>query len=335
MTTGELPINDKHPGAFSDPVWGTGQALVLAATLGLIGGFALLPEPSLNLLWGILIPILPITFLLGTGMWRSICPLATLNMLPNPWAGRRDVSVKGARFASVVGIVLLVVMVPARRFLFNTNGPVLAATVLTVAVLAVVLGVVYDAKAGFCNGICPILPVERLYGQYPLLRTQNPRCPSCTVCTPGTCIDLAPARSLLETIGATSPASEQAWLRRPLGAFAAAFPGFVMGYYTTADGPISSAGSVYLNVAAYAAVSYAIVAAVTMLAGIDFQVMLPMLAATAVGIYYWYAAPLIAAALGTTAAVAVGIRVVALILVVAWLGAALRAPASKRMEVAL
>jgi hypothetical protein len=117
--------------------------------------------------------------------------------------------------------------------------------------------------------------------------------------------------------------------------FAAAFPGFVMGYYTTADGPISSAGSVYLNVAAYAVISYAIVTAVTMFAGVEFQVVLPTLAAAAVGIYYWYAAPLMAEALGATAAVAVGIRVVALILVVAWLGTALRAPASKRMEVAL
>ena len=30
VNTAELPINDRHPGAFSDPVWGTGQVLVVA-----------------------------------------------------------------------------------------------------------------------------------------------------------------------------------------------------------------------------------------------------------------------------------------------------------------
>ena len=329
------PARNGHAGAFSGPLWGAGQLVVLVITLGLIAGFVFRPEPSINLLWGILIPILPLTFLLGTGMWRSVCPLATLNMLPNPWAGRRGVSVQGARFAGVVGIVLLVVMVPARRFLFNTNGLVLAATVLSVAVLALVLGFVYDAKAGFCNAICPVLPVERLYGQYPLLQTQNPRCPSCSACTPGTCIDLAPARSLLESIGPRDTDSGRGWLQRPLGVFAASFPGFVVGYYTTVDGPISEAGSVYLNVLVYSAISYAIAAAVTQLAGVDFQVMLPALAAAAVGIYYWFAAPLMAEAVGAPEAVATAIRVVALLVVVAWLGSALRAPASQRLEAVL
>jgi len=230
LDTSQQKSNRAHPGAFSDPLWGTAQLAVLLVTLALIGGFVIRPEASLNLLWGLLIPILPLTFLLGTGMWRSVCPLATLNMLPNPWAGRRDVSTRGARTAGVIGIVLLFVLVPARRFLFNTNGMIMAATVLAIAVLAVVLGFVYDAKAGFCNAICPILPVERLYGQYPLLSTNNPRCPSCTACTPGTCIDLSPTRSLLETIG-PSPA-RQSWLharwapsrRRSLGSSSATTP---------------------------------------------------------------------------------------------------------------
>ncbi len=325
--------NAVHPGAFSGPLWGTAQLVVLVITFALIGGFVIRPEASLNLLWGVLIPILPLSFLLGTGLWRSLCPLATLNMLANPWIGRRAVSTTAARTAGIVGIVLLFAMVPARRFFFNTNGLIMAGTVLAVALLALFLGFVYDAKAGFCNAICPILPVERLYGQYPLLSTDNPRCPSCTACTPGTCIDLSPARSFLEAIG-PSPAGQD-WLRRPLGIFAAAFPGFIVGYYTTNDVPLSQAGSIYLQVLVCAVISYALVAAGTTLTGARGDLVLPLLAAVAVGIYYWFAAPLIAEALGVSASVGTVIRVVALLVVAAWLSSALRTPMDVRLEAAL
>jgi len=322
-----------HPGAFSGPLWGAAQLVVLSVTLALIAGFVVRPEASLNLLWGVLIPTLPLTFLLGTGMWRSVCPLATLNMLPNPWVGRRGVDVAGARFAGILGIGLLFVLVPARRFLLNNNGVAMAVTVLAVAVLAVVLGFVYDAKAGFCNAICPVLPVERLYGQYPLLTTNNPRCPSCTACTPGTCIDLSPTRSLLESIGPSTTGRN--WLWRPLGAFAASFPGFIVGYYTTTDVPLNQAGGVYLQVFVCAAISYALVVGITTLTGAQGRLVLPLLAATAVGIYYWFASPLIVEALALAPAIAGVIRVTTLLVVAAWLASALRAPENARLENAL
>jgi hypothetical protein len=320
-------------GAFSGPLWGTAQLAVLAATLILIAGFVLRPDESLDLLWGVLIPVLPLTFLLGTGMWRSICPLATLNMLPNPWAGRRAMSSEDARTAGLIGIVLLFVLVPARRFFFNTNGLVMAATVLGVALLALALGFVYDAKAGFCNAVCPVLPVERLYGQYPLLSTDNPRCPSCTACTPRTCVDLSPTRSLLETIG-PSP-SGQGWLQRPYGIFAASFPGFVAGYYTTGDVPLAQAGTVYLQVFSFAFISYVLVWGLTTLTGAQGRIILPLLASAAVAIYYWFAAPLIATALGLPDSAGAAIRVATLLAVGVWLSSALRAPLDARMETVL
>ncbi|MGD8331524.1 MAG: hypothetical protein PVJ49_18980 [Acidobacteriota bacterium] len=297
------------------------QVATLAITVGLVGGLVLAPEPSLNLLWGVLIPLLPVSFLLGTGIWRSICPLATLNMLPNPWAGRRRVSARGARTAGVAGIASLLLLVPARRFLLNNNGPALAAAIAIVALIATALGFLYDSKAGFCNAVCPMLPVERLYGQYPLLKTDNPRCPSCAACTPGTCIDLAPARSLVEAIG--PPLTERRWLGRPLGAFAAAFPGFIAGYYTLGDVAASRAGGVYLHVLGFAAGSFVVVGAITMLTELDARVALPLLAATAVGLYYWFSAPLIAIALALPSWAATPIRTAALLLVAVWLSSAL------------
>lgn len=293
----------------------------MAITLGIVGGLVIAPETSLNLLWGVLIPLLPVSFLLGTGIWRSICPLATLNMLPNRWTGRRRVSARAARTAGVAGIAALLLLVPARRFLLNNNGPALAAAIAMVAVAAVALGLLYDSKAGFCNAICPILPVERLYGQYPLLKTDNPRCPSCAACTPGTCIDLAPARSLVEAIG--PPLTERRWLVRPLGVFAAAFPGFIAGYYTLGDVAVSRAGGVYLHMLGFAAGSFVLVGAITTLTELDARLALPLLAAAAVGLYYWFSAPLIATALGLPPWAATPIRTGALLLIAVWLASAL------------
>lgn len=303
------------------PAWAVAQAIVMVATLALIGALIAVPDVAMRLLWGLLVPLLPLSFLFGTGIWRSVCPLATLNMLPNRWVGRRAVSAAGARLAGVAGIVLLALLVPARRFAFNTSGAAVSGLILAAGAGALLLGFVFEAKAGFCNAVCPVLPVERLYGQYPLLRTGNPRCPSCAACTPGTCIDLAPARSLVRAMG--PPIHDGRWARRPLGAFAAAFPGFIVGYYTLVDVPLSEAAGVYAHVFGYAAASYFIVVSFVGLARLHSNVALPLLAAAAAALYYWFAAPAITRALVLPGSAAAAIRVATLVLVGVWLSTAL------------
>ena len=206
-------------------------------------------------------------------------------------------------------------MVPARRFLFNTDGLVLAVTIVAVAIAALVLGFLFDAKAGFCNSICPVLPVERLYGRHPLLMVPNVRCAPCTVCTKRGCVDLS-SRSAELMLGPAVLSG--AWLRRGYGVFAAAFPGFVVGYYLRSDGPLAVAGATYLTVALGAAVSYLAVTALVTAFRIPAGPALTGLAAAAVGLYYWFAAPVLADAVGQRDSAAWVIRAAALALVVNW-----------------
>ena len=121
------------------------------------------------------------------------------------------------------------------------------------AALAIAGGLAFDAKAGFCNAICPVLPVERLYGQSPLVRIGNPRCSSCTACAPA-CIDRSPVRAPRQALGAA--ASRRFWTFSAFGGFAAAFPGFVLGYFTSVDGELSTAPLVYAEVLGWAALSW-------------------------------------------------------------------------------
>ena len=103
---------------------------------------------------------------------------------------------------------------------------------------------VFSRRAGFCNSICPVLPVEKLYGQSPLLRVRSAVCPDCTGCAVRGCIDLAGGDSMAQSVGTRRRAGWR-WLLSPMGVFAVAFPGFVFGYFATTNGSLESGVAVY------------------------------------------------------------------------------------------
>lgn len=298
-------------------LWRAAQAAALAGTLALIGALFTVPDVALRVLWDMAIPVLPAVFLISPGLWRNICPLATLNMLPSRLGGRRVLDDRWIPAAGVVGVVLLVLMVPARRFLFNTDGTVLAVTIVLVAVLALVLGAVFDKKAGFCNSICPVLPVERLYGQRQLFDSGNPRCVPCTVCTTRGCIEIAQSKSIAQTLGRVR--RSHAWLQSGFGAFAAGFPGFIIGYNLTQDGGPATAGAVYLTVAMWTASSYVVAHLVVRAFGLGSAVAVRLLGALSIGLYYWFAGPVVSEHLAFPAWTGTAIRGAAFALIAIWL----------------
>lgn len=309
------------------PLWTVAQVSGVVLTAVLLWALVWAPQPTLTILWNAVIPILPAAFLVSPALWRNVCPLATLNLLTARFGFQHKLEPVAQRRFGMVGIVLLLVMVPARRFIFNVHGPVLAGTIVVVALLALLLGLAFSTKAGFCNALCPVLPVERLYGQRPMLRVPNPRCAPCTLCTTRGCVDLTPRRTVSTALGAR--AGSAAWLLTSFGAFAAAFPGFIVGYYTTVDGPLTSALGVYRHVGLYALVSYALVAALVLGTRIASDRATLLIAAACVSLYYWFAATAVADALGLPQWWVVGVRVAALALVALWLGRAVRPEPSK------
>lgn len=296
-------------------LWHAAQVLGLALTIALLLGLWSRPDSALKVLWYAVIPVLPAVFLVHPGLWRNVCPLATLNMISGKWSRGWTLDAGKAKWATVMGIALLALLVPARRVVFNTDGPALAAVIVAVALLALVLGFLFDRKAGFCNAICPVLPVERLYGQNPLGSVSNPRCPSCTLCTARGCLDLAPRRSASQAVRG----AERWWTLTSYGAFAAAFPGFVVAYYLVPDGGWVDVPAVYATVAVGSAVSWAAVSVLLALLGTESRRALPFLGATALGLYYWFGAPGIAEVWGVGDAFATITRVAALGLIAFWL----------------
>ena len=296
-------------------LWRGAQTVGLILTLALIGALWVVPKVTLHLLWDMVIPLLPAVFLVNPMLWRNVCPLATVNDLT--WVRRDRGALGHLRPAWSIGIVLLLVLVPARRFLFNENGPALAITVTLVAALALVAGLRFARRSGFCNSICPVLSVEKLYGQSPLLDVRTARCADCTLCTPVGCIDLASTKTIAQTIGPLR--RDTGWLRTSFGAFVAAFPGFIIAYFTTENGGLSTAAAVYSRVLLWCAASYSMVAVLTIVFRARAAIVMPLLGAVAVGLYYWYAAPTIAEAFWAPSAGATVVRGLALLLVGVWL----------------
>jgi len=278
MATRELPLEVARP----EWAWRAVRFAGVVAVVVLVALLLIAPAPTLGWTWNLVVPLLPATFLISPAIWRNVCPLATLNELPDRWGvGQRLPA--GAVASGAIAIALLALLIPARRLILNTNGEVFAAAIVVLALLAVGLGMVFAARSGFCNGVCPVLPVERLYGQHPLLQIRGSRCASCTFCTPRGCIDLVRGKATAQMLGRSRHTWR--WLFTPTGVFAAAFPGLVLGYFTTADvsGGISLAP--FGVAAAYALTSFVLVGAVVFAARLEAALALTLLGAVAFALY--------------------------------------------------
>lgn len=313
QTTG-LPLSHNQ-----DLTWKTGQMIAFVVTGLVVAGLLLLPDLTLKVVWFAVVPILPASFLINAGLWRAVRPLASTNMLPNKSKGP-ILTGSWLQRATAIGILLLIVMVPLRRILLNQNGVALAVTLVAIVILALVLGFVVQTKGGFCNAICPVLPVEKLYGQAPLLFVRNPRCVPCTHCTSKGCLDIDPAASIRHSMGAQNPPGS--FLTTPFGLFAASFPGFIYGYFQTEDGPLSAAFETYKTVYFYALVSLVVVAALALLFRIATKHLTPILGAASVGMYYWFATTASFEAFGLGGGVV--LRWVMMLFVAGWLVKALK-----------
>jgi hypothetical protein len=294
-----------------------GQLVSILAVPALLAGLVMSPEVWLRVLWYGVVPLLPASFFLNTTLWRSVCPLATLNAWGNRLGPSRPISPRAAAVLSLGGLVLFHLLVPARRFLLNTDGLALALTVVAVGGMALALGSRFAVRSGFCNALCPVLPVEQLYGQAPLWPMVRGRCATCVVCTSRGCLDLAGSRALVQVIGPGRRSA--AWLRSPHGLFVAGLPGFIIGYSILPDGAPGAAPLVYATTLICSLASVVLVAALASGARVESTRLLPWLAGVSGLLYYWFAGPAIAEAFAAGTGLAAAIRGAGMGLAALWL----------------
>ncbi len=217
MTTG------MSKGAYA--TWRSAQLLSWGAGMFIWVALIVKPNLGLNLLWNVLIPVAPALLVVAPGIWRNVCPLGSMSLVPHHLGLSRDKRMSSAwRGRLFLGaFCLLVLVVPLRKVLLDTNGPVLAAILAVVGLLAIGLGSIFKWKSGWCSSLCPVYPVELLYGARPLASVPNAHCSSCLNC-------VAPCSE--STAGLTPLTAMNTKLGRMVGVVLTGFfPGFVWGWY--------------------------------------------------------------------------------------------------------
>ncbi len=60
-------------------LWRTAQLVGVVSTVVLVVGLVVEADIALDVLWNVLIPLIPASLLISPAIWRNVCPLATIN----------------------------------------------------------------------------------------------------------------------------------------------------------------------------------------------------------------------------------------------------------------
>lgn len=316
-----LPVVDR-------PHWDIARRLCVVGLAATGLGFLAFPDTTATLFWWGIVPALPIVFLIHPSIWRNVCPLATLSMGGEPTASAPGVSAKSTPWAGAAGVLPFLVLVAWRGTGLESRPTEAGGLLLAVTVFAVVTGRRGVRRDGFCNRFCPLLPIERAYGQRPLVEVDDTRCPTCTLCTPRGCPSLSASAAVPQLLGPARRGTE--WLLTPFGAFAAALPGFIAAYFLVS--PVEPGGVARLSgaLALGLLASWTLTSVVVRLGRVPWSIALPSLGAAAAGMYYGWAAPRAALAWGWTPGVGRVLQVGLVLFVLLWLRTALGAATGSR-----
>lgn len=243
-------------------------------------------------MWNGLIPLAPAMVVLMPGLWRNICPMATLSLLPQRlgFSMRRILSRRSAAVLSLIGLAGLFIIVPLRHVALDTDAQLTALMIGIAALVAIAMGMVFELRSGWCNSLCPIHPVEKLYGQAPALSLPNARCDECRKCSQ-VCPDTR--RAMNPTVTGSS------FIEKSAGhLIVGALVGFIWGWFCVPDfhGPVGAAEIVtafawpycggLVTLAFYAAAYQWIYRT-----DAERRLLVRLFATAAVGMYYWYRIP--------------------------------------------
>jgi len=289
----KLPANSRTVSPKARRIWGALQAALLSVGVALVGLLLFWPAAGIALLWNLLIPVAPALVTIAPGLWRNICPMATFHMLPQKLGIAQNIRMPewGAAALGMTSIILLFVIVPMRRIGLNVDGTLAAIMLLSAAVVAGVMGALFEMRSGWCTSLCPVHPVERLYGTKPAITFKNARCDLCEACS-NPCPDSTPEMTPTLT-GATK-------VQQFLGNFlVGSFPGFVWGWSQVPDYLPDQVGSQQLLTAYVWPLGACIVTYVLFKIGERIfrhkhnvrAILHRAFAAAAISTYYWYRLP--------------------------------------------
>ncbi len=273
-------------------VWYILQLALFLIGLTIVAALLFAPTVGLHLLWDVLIPAAPLLFVLVPGFWRNVCPVATSGMLAQRSGKSKrgmvpDAAVPWLAFA---GVAILYLAVPLRHAIFDLNGVASGIFLIVAALVAFALGLKFAWKSAWCAGLCPVRPVEALYGFRPAARFVNAHCGSCANCTVP-CPDS-------HSVAVLDQQGKSMLQRLTHVLMVGGFAGFIWGWFHVADYSGASGweniGTIYVwPLAAAGVTSAAYMVLRKVLPEAAHQRLRQLFACAAVSCYYWYRLPML------------------------------------------
>jgi hypothetical protein len=177
-----------------------------------------------RIFWTMALPLLIMMIvLIGFNTWRRICPLAYWGTFGVRFrlkkAKVRRVPEWMESWFFLISLGFLVVMLVVRLVLINGDGKFLGITLILIGILAAFTNFSYSGRA-WCNFICPVGTVERIYTDPNSLRMAgNSQCTKCTACKRH-CPDIDQENAYWKDVSLPS---------RRIAFYS--FPGIVLGFY--------------------------------------------------------------------------------------------------------
>jgi hypothetical protein len=268
---------------------------IAQAAVWLVGAFILFcllffPRLGILLFWNILIPVAPALFVVATGVWRNVCPLATTALLPRHLglSKRKRLSVAQLGKLNLVAVIALFVLVPLRHAIFNSNGMATGILIISVVITGFVAGLFYEWKSAWCSGLCPVHPVEKLYGGNVLMSIPNAHCGQCMNCVipcPDSTANMHPAHS-------KKTVSQKISSLMIIGGL----PGFIWGWFHVPDQASITSVSGFFSVYQMPLLGFAVTLLLYLFLSSYVQpnrerMLISIFAAAGVSCYYWYRIP--------------------------------------------
>lgn len=271
------------------PLWHVARVATLVVTLAVAALLAFKPDVGLKVFWGVLVPSLPMLFMVAPGLWRQVCPMAFMNQIPRTlgFSLGKDLpeSIKASAFS--IAVMLFILCVSLRVPVFNHAGVLVAVGLVGVLAVAFAGGYVYKGRSGWCGTYCPLGPIQRTYGQAPLAVVPNGFCTPCVGCQKN-CYDFNPRAAVFSDVYDDDPryASQRRF-------FMGLLPGLIAGFFFQGLAPAYGT-PLYLGILLSACCSSAgLYWLLTTFLPINPYRVAALFGATAFGLFYWFSGPAI------------------------------------------
>jgi len=303
-----FPNYTQIPSRIPVKVWHAMRAGSLVAGLVVAALLIAVPDTGLFVMWKVIIPTLPFLFLTAPGLWRNLCPLAASNQTPRALKLTKALTAPNwlKEYGYVIAFSGFILFVVLRRFGLDDNGAYSALLLLGAMAAAFTGGMFFKGKSGWCSTMCPLLPVQRIYGQTPLAMVANAHCQPCVGCVKN-CYDFNPRAAYLADLND----ADTYWsgYRRY---FVGAFPGLVLSFFEVPNG---SNLEILGGMALYVAISIAVFATLNAFVKTSTHTITSLFGATAFAIFYTEVARKV---LGGPDALTIAFSAAAIVLAATW-----------------